>query len=282
MATGEQLPSPISAVGGIAALRQSEEWKQTHKTWSIKFEEHVQLEALTGPALDKIWTNPSYRLYTNYKPLVPETLTPGGLVFLGINPSYTPLVEDADVGRKVIYYQRDAGRIHPYYQALAKFVGEVSRENEVLHWSSLDMLYVRATRQAEVVAYLDQPHGAAFIWEQLQLTRELLRLAEPRVLLVTNRFAAELLGRFRVAHTAQDGARTDEKVWLGYNFDFDEALGTYRCSELNGVPVFFTKPFSGKGSIHTGRDVVERLAWHVRYVLGKTVANQRSSFGLIT
>lgn len=140
MATGKQLPSPVSAAGGIAALHQSEEWKQTHKTWSIKFEKHIHMEALTGPALDKIWTNPSYCLYTNYKPLVPETLKSRGLFFLSINPSYTPLAEDADEGKKVIYYQRDTGHIHPYYQALAKFVVEVSRENEVLYWSSLDML----------------------------------------------------------------------------------------------------------------------------------------------
>ena len=230
----------------------------------------IRLEPLIGPALKQIWSNPDYSFYTKIRPLVPATLLPGGLLFLGINPSYSPHEEDAKDSTAPLFSQYDGGKLHPYYQAIEKFVAKISEGYEPQPWSGIDMLYARDSIQAGVVNYLDLPHGLEFVWEQLQLTQKVLQVAKPKVLIVANRFAAELLGKHRVTRKRRDGTDTEDKVWLGYHFHFDEELGTYRCAELDEVPVFFTKPFSGLGSIHTGKDVLERLAWHIRFVLKKT------------
>lgn len=173
--------------------------------------------------------------------MAPELLRPGSLLFVGINPSYT----EAD--KEIRYYNAHDGN-HPYFRPFKQIAQETG-----LPWSHLDMLFHRETEQKAINQLLKKPHGVEFIWQQLQISRQLLDAAHPAVIVVCNTKAREFLGF---------NQQTDKKHWLGLDFEWDETLGTYR---YQGIPTFFTSMLSGQRALDSGSH--RRLVWHIKRAL---------------
>jgi hypothetical protein len=54
---------------------------------------------------------------------------------------------------------------------------------------------------------------------------------------------------------------------MGYEFEFDEKLGTDRIitkGDLFGIPIFFSSMLSGQRALDTGSE--KRLIWHIKRV----------------
>ena len=59
-------------------------------------------------------------------------------------------------------------------------------------------------------------------------------------------------------------------VWMGFDFVFDEKLGTHKIvnnSDLDNTPVFFTSMLTGQRALDKGS--FERLNWHINFVLNQ-------------
>jgi len=123
-----------------------------------------------------------------------------------------------------------------------------------LECSHLDLLYLRATQQKTLQAQIwGLPQAAGFVWEQLQLTKQLLVQAQPTVLVIANSFGRALTG-------FEKDPDTSTNEWMGLQFSaVPDYYGAYRvigsttsghadegdARKLIGTPVFFTGSFAG-------------------------------------
>lgn len=138
-------------------------------------------------------------------------------------------------------------------EKIAKHAGE--------KWSHMDMLYYRETRQELVDEIIHDKIGLAFVLRQLNITKQVLEAVKPKVLIISNTMARRLLGKDR---TQKDN------LWPNYDFEFDNKIGTHRIKTegpLKDVPVFFTSMITGMRALDLGS--VERLEWHIKFVLNK-------------
>jgi len=177
-----------------------------------------------------------------------------GLLFIGINPSNSKEedLKERSGPKSVNTYSLDQGAdIHPYFK---KFV-DIS-EHCKIPWTHIDLLFYKETNQKNGENLLWKTNGAAYIWEQLQLSHKLFQAAQPRCIIVNNSFARTLMGFDKVE---KNGVVKNE--WLGYDFVWDDNIGTYR---FNGVPVFFSSMLTGSRALDRGS--YARLKWHINKV----------------
>nr|WP_319273536.1 hypothetical protein [uncultured Draconibacterium sp.] len=164
------------------------------------------------------------------------------LFFIGINPSYNDKPGS-------VYYENLHGETHRYFK---KFI-EISSEVE-MKWTHLDLLYVRETSQNKVKSITKTNLGHEFIDEQLRITKRIIEMAKPQIVVVNNTYARDLL-------------MSDSFSSLKFEFEFDENLGTERIvnhSLLAGTPVFFSSMLTGQRALDRGS--YRRLIWHINYV----------------
>lgn len=186
----------------------------------------------------------------------PKEITMGGLLFVGLNPSYV----DNTPSEKVNFYELKPSD-NDYKQYFGKFEEVSNRTN--MPWAHIDLLFLRETKQNLIDQIMREPNGVDFIYQQLMISKDILEKAHPRVIVVSNTKARLFMG-----FEKKDGV----KVWMDYDFEFDEAIGTHRIttegSTLKGVPVFFTSMLTGQRAIDNGS--FERLVWHIKFALTKS------------
>lgn len=203
--------------------------------------------------LDKIWKDFNDIEVINRRYLAPGKVKKNNLLFIGINPS----VRKGEDTLPHSFYdlEIEAKKYSDYY---SKFNGIA--EHAGISWSHLDMLYFRKTNQKEIDKLISQ--RVDFIQRQLSVTKQILEIYSPRIMIVSNTKARLFLGK-----DASYNRQT--KNWLGYQFKFDHKLGTDVItndkSNLKSVPVFFTSMLSGQRALDNGS--FERLKWHVKKVV---------------
>jgi len=165
------------------------------------------------------------------------------LMFIGINPSY-----NGKPGN--IFYDNSHGEIHKYFKKFIEISFEVG-----LNWSHLDLLFLRETNQKIVKSIGDSNLGYYFFDEQLKVSKKIIELAKPKILVVNNTYARDLL-------------HSESFTTPKFEFEFDEIIGTYRIVNneiLNETPIFFTSMLTGQRALDLGS--YKRLIWHIKYVL---------------
>ena len=112
------------------------------------------------------------------------------------------------------------------------------------------MLFYQETAQNSFHEIEKANGGKEFIATQLQITKQILEKAKPKVIVVSNTLARKLF--------------TEN---LSLNCVFDNEIGTHRINEglLKGTPVFFTSMLTGQRALDNGS--FERLQWHIDCVL---------------
>ena len=192
--------------------------------------------------IESIWNNPAFdsiqikdRGYA-----IQDEIEKNVILFVGINPSY-----NNEPGK--IFYNNNHSEIHPYFKKFKDISQKVG-----LGWAHIDLLFVRETNQ-KVVKEIDKDElGKKFINEQLEISLAIIESVLPRIIVVNNTYARELLK-----------GRLDSK--------FDEEIGTHRITgknNLQGTPIFFTSMLTGQRALDLGS--YERLIWQIKYVLEKT------------
>lgn len=224
-----------------------------------------------GARLQELWRKTEYQNWSDlawvkHPPLYPTSLTTNGALVLGINPSLN--IDDL----KLLHYEARREVDSSYFGRIAGFMQNIENMHQRLQnelneseditftpvpWSHLDMLYVRETNQARFREEMGREGVASFLWEQTQITKTLLQKAQPRLIVVANAFARELLGK-------NVDSKTKERTWMGLKFTAEPDLrtGTYHCESLPGSPpVFFTNSLAGSSPRDKAAD--ERLTWQI-------------------
>ncbi|MCE9539407.1 MAG: hypothetical protein K8R85_09335 [Bacteroidetes bacterium] len=191
--------------------------------------------------LNKIRTNSTYSNFPKSF-LFPETIIQNALLFIGINPSSAKDQIEYDS-----YNLEQKNNVLPYYRKFENIAEECG-----MAWTHLDLLFFRETRQNYIKEILTTENGVNFIWEQLKIADNLIKISTPKIIVVCNTQARTFLGKDK-----QNGK--DE--WLNYDFKFDDNYGTYFWE---GIPVFFSGMLSGQRALDIGS--YERLKWHIRKV----------------
>jgi len=120
-------------------------------------------------------------------------------------------------------------------------------------------LFLRETSQKKIESIYDQKNGPEFIYDQLLVSKEIIELSKPKIIIVNNSLSRKYLGFEKTNNI---------NVWIGFDFIFDEKIGTYKVinnEKLENTPIFFTSMLTGQRALDKGS--YERLLWHIKFVL---------------
>jgi len=193
-------------------------------------------EALFKSKIDETWDNIKYStidaISRGYA--IQDEILTNGLLFIGINPSMC-----GNIGR--IFYQNSHGETHKYFK---KFI-DISIDVDI-PWSHINLLFLRETDQKIVKQLLCDSVGHEFLRKQLAISKEIIELANPQIIVINNTLARD---------------------HFQFKTIFDEHIGTQRIINnhtLQGTPVFFTSMLTGQRALDLGS--YERLKWHIKLV----------------
>jgi len=139
---------------------------------------------------------------------------------------------------------------HPFFTAIRDFYKSiiVKRKPLMAHY---DLLFIRETNQKTVLSWEKDEDNKDFFEKQESISKEIIKKAEPKIIVVLNAGARELF-----------------KKLFGDNAPFCDSLGTYMY-KLNendkGTPVLFSGMLSGRRSLDNGSK--ESLKWHIEHIL---------------
>lgn len=220
----------------------------------------MNIRDLIETKVNALWQEFKAEDYCKFSPNSIAEVPDNGIIFIGINPSMIKkvrlkLIEKDDINCEFYKLTYDESKEYRYFK---KFF-DVARKTG-LNWGHLDILYNRETNQKKVKGLLKTERGKDFIYKQCMITKTVLDYLidndNPRIFVVTNSFARDLLGRYR---------KKDEpkkpKHWIGYDFIWNERLGTYF---YKNNPFFFSSMLTGQRALDNGS--YERLVWHVNLI----------------
>ena len=179
------------------------------------------------------------------------------ILFLGMNPSFA---EGNSFGSIIEWCSSEWEKAEGNY--FSKFK-EIQDECNV-SCAHIDILFFRETNQKLIKSFMKDKRGLDFLAKQIAISKKLIELSKPRMILVANALVKEFLGFNKTI---------DSGIWMNYDFikPLDDTIGTSRIitenSNLYYTPVFFTSMLSGRRALDLG--TFERLKWHIRFVLEK-------------
>ncbi|MDY0144351.1 MAG: hypothetical protein RBR97_20915 [Bacteroidales bacterium] len=199
-----------------------------------------------------------YRKY----PTSPLSVKKGGILFIGINPSYT--IKDGTLPKETVEFYSDPSLNQIDIQYFAKFK-EIADYCNSYVWSHLDLLFIRETDQNVIKGLTNHKQGIDFINAQLIISFEIINNVQPDIIVVTNALATEFFGKKKKIHFDKF-----DKIWLGHDLDFekdfDEVIGTYKIAIGNReTPIIFSGMLSGQRALDNGS--FERLKWQIKRIL---------------
>jgi hypothetical protein len=201
-------------------------------------------------------------------PLQYQPMSPGKLLFVGLNPSHNqndnkllsiqvePGIDPLSDEHALVVARRDEESMGLHGGKLHQYFGQFSNFDPTGEWNHIDLLAVRHTKQSEVVAALRLKEEAglssSFVREQIELTFSLIVELNPPTVVVVNAFGSSIMKQHLTKQTPK--------------FALDNETGFYWVT-LNGrrVPFFFSGMLTGQSAID--KHSRERLIWHVQRAL---------------
>lgn len=191
-----------------------------------------------------------------------ETTPNPDVVFMGINPSF----KDGDKEERTSYSKEDVKDLS-YFKPFHSIESELLRRfKRAFTWTHMDVLVYRETKQKFIKKLLKKKSkGIGFVYDQVMVSKELLEYYNPKILVVSNTMARDLLGKNRGIN---EKTKEEYGVWMGLHFEFDNQVGTHRIAnsgKLDGTIVFFSSMLSGQRALDLGSR--ERLVWQINRAL---------------
>lgn len=189
-------------------------------------------------------------------PLFFDNFKKNCILFIGLNPSFSQKAS------KRIYKWRMRKKLgevewvnqcvnadkyhvekHPYFHQFRKFAREINME-----WEHIDLFFYKETSQKTFrkVIY-ENGELTQFANDQLKISLELIKSINPRVIIVANALASEIIRE----KLDQDIGKLDKR----------KGFHTFPLSRRR-VPIFFSSMWTGQRALD--RWSLERLKWHIR------------------
>lgn len=203
--------------------------------------------------IDNIWNDAKYKDHDIIKDVmergygVHDEIIKDTILFISINPSFSG--ENLKKESYFINIEQE-GKTFPYFKKFIEIAKEVNTK-----WSHFDLLFFRETSQKYVDFILKHEIGVKFIAKQLEISKNIIALARPKIIVVSN-----TKSRYFMKSKKKNGVGTT----MGYEFLFDEKIGTHVIINdpvLNGVPVFFTSMLTGQRALDN--ESYQRLICHI-------------------
>ncbi len=217
--------------------------------------------------IENIWNNEAYTSIEVLKRgyVIIDNVLINSTLFIGINPSFNDKKEKP---LKEFYKIMQEGGNHKYFkkfEEISLMINDDWKHFDRLHfdWTHFDVLFFRETNQKYIQnELLKTPEGIAFLKNQLCISQKVICKAKPKIIVVSNTMARLFMG-------FEKNEITLENSWMGFDFEFDEDLGTHKIinTKLAGTPVFFTSMLTGQRALDNGS--FKRLTWHIKLVLNK-------------
>jgi hypothetical protein len=197
-------------------------------------------------------------------PLLYPDLKIQTILFVGLNPSFSrkgfkKILKDTQYDKELdsldeFYSYKDfkKNKIKDY-QNIEKYSREkhpyFKRFREIseflnIDWEHVDLLLIRNTNQKDIEKLIKLHKD--FLNEQICLMIELIKLLNPKTVVIENAFASKLI---------------QDKLKL----DFNNNYGTYLIDKK--IPVFYSGMLTGGRALDLGS--LERLKWHIKYCIEK-------------
>lgn len=208
-----------------------------------------------------------------YAPVFYDDFRQGGILFVGMNPSFNvPVFKGAVRGTKhekldpetfcrwsaadtpndIDTHVEISRRMLVTYGGYFKRMEEMAKEANLFSQHA-DLFVYRQTSQKDFLDLIrDKKRNLnEFARDQLNIFHDIVAMVKPTVIVVPNAFVSGIL----------------RKEWQD-SLHFDETKG-FHWLELNGnrIPIFFSSMLSGQRALDTGS--YERLRWHVAQAVKK-------------
>lgn len=145
-----------------------------------------------------------------------------------------------------------------YYRPIKEIADRLNEKN----WLPLDLFAVRKTEQKDILKNLKTGKGRNRIWskfakEQLGIFKDALMGINPKAVVVINAEASRIVLQCNKEYKIDD--------FLKLEF-VPEKFCYYIVNGSRPIPLFFSGSISGQGNID--KFSIERLTWHIKYVMG--------------
>jgi len=162
------------------------------------------------------------------------------ILFIGINPSNVKNIHEYSMDKENgVYWGKEE-----FKKEYSRFYKPFDKLACGMKWSHLDLFFSLETNLKEI----KKMKNKEFLVEQFNISTEIIKKLEPKIIVVGNAFASDLI---------KDT----------FNCNFNNEIGTYRIKEINNIPIFFSGMFSGQHSLDKGN--MKRLIWHIEFVKEK-------------
>lgn len=206
-----------------------------------KYKNVIDIENKYKKVIDNIWNSPN-KVGNGYA--LEKEIEKESLLFISMNPS-----DNGPVSGNGEFYNAPADTIN---NAIKLLHGGVKCTNKP-PFAHHDLLFLRHTKQADVVEWMKKSNHKYFFLRQLVISKKIIKETRPKVIVVINAYASKLF----------------QTIFDKCNPSFEKDWGTYLYEINNGVktPVFFSSMLSSRHPLDAGSK--ERLQWHIGYVLDK-------------
>ena len=188
---------------------------------------------------------------------IEEILPKEGILFLGMNPSYPKGTKDRTYIRKkdkdtFVYgdsyhvTEKSDGNYWKKLLETAKLLGEP----QLCHH---DLFFVRERNQATLLNLIDDAARKEVFNKQLQISEEIVKAADPRIIVVVNAGVSNLI---KAKHVF--GFNPTPYWWGKLGVDMLQING-------KNTPILFTGMLTGQRAIDNG--TYKSLMWHIKFVL---------------
>ena len=212
----------------------------------------LDLKADYEQALDQIWEEQIQKHPETVEDelvsrgyAVENKLQIGGVLFLGMNPSYSR----TDVNKEGrFFYDYNLDDTNRYFKAFSVFCNMVFEQVYPCHH---DIFFIRHKDQKTVLQRRTSILYKEFFEKQLSLSREIIRRTDPRLIVVLN---AGIRDIFHEIYSFDDVK------------DFDNSLGAYNLLiEGKKIPVIFSGMLFGQRALDRGSKM--NLQWQIKHVM---------------
>ena len=218
------------------------------ETLNIKEQYEKRLDTLWANAestIDTLFANAKFKVNEQYikglkeiigrKYAASESVTKGSVFFVGINPSYKANQPD-----KHFFKFDTCGDQH--FKRHIEIKDRIKEKLPDLEYSYLDFIFVRDNDQNTVLKMLNDSNLTAFIEGHIEIFKEIVEKAAPKVISVNNNAIKKfLLNRPDIINCTQ--RHPDSK------YEKDSKIEAHIITEphaLKGTPVFFTAMLAGE------------------------------------
>jgi len=181
-----------------------------------------------GDEIIKIWNFYSDKYFCEISPLIPKFIKKKSILFIGLNPSIRKNDKPEKYNKKLYTYDVRAEK-DVYFGRFWNFAEKANFKNK---WTHFDLLFLRSDQKYVEKLIKDKKEcGDVFIRKQLQLSKKLLELSKPKMIIISNKLAGKLTGKDKFE---KKGKIYDE--WMNLKFEkFDDHY------LLNEIPVIFSR-----------------------------------------